>query len=74
VTSGRFGASQTALSTTETKAATRVTPRMPVGSGSRNRVIAAAIGIAFVASVAMPAVASARPRWKPDWSTMVPPA
>jgi hypothetical protein len=46
---------------------------MPPGSGSRNSVIAAAIGMAFVASVAMPAVASARPRWKPDWSSRVPP-
>jgi hypothetical protein len=47
---------------------------MPPGSGSRNSVIAAPIGMALVANVAMPAVASARPRWKPDWRIIVPPA
>jgi hypothetical protein len=71
---GDRGASQTALITTEANAATRIAPRIPPGSGSRNRVIAAPIGIAFVARVAMPAVASARPRWKPDWRIIVPPA
>jgi hypothetical protein len=71
---GDRGASQTALITTEANAATRTTPRMPPGRGSRNSVMAAAIGIALVAKVAMPAVASARPRWKPDWSIIVPPA
>jgi hypothetical protein len=71
---GDRGASQTALMTTEANAATRTMPRMPPGSGSRKSVIAAAIGMALVASVAIPAVASARPRWKPDWSIIVPPA
>jgi len=37
-------------------------------------VVAAAIGIAFVPSVAMPAVVSAPPRWKPICSTIVPAA
>jgi hypothetical protein len=71
---GRFGASQTAPTTTQANAATRMTPKTPPGSGSWKRVIAAAIGIAFVASVAMPAVVSALPRWKPDCNTIVPAA
>jgi hypothetical protein len=51
-----------------------MTPKTPPGSGSRKSVIAAAIGIALVASVAMPAVVSALPRWNPDCKTIVPPA
>jgi hypothetical protein len=35
-------------------------------------VIAATIGSAFVASVAIPAAVSARPRWNPSWSASVP--
>jgi hypothetical protein len=70
----RLGASQTAPITTEANAATRMKPRAPLGKGSWKRVIAAAMGIALVASVAIPAVVSGRPRWKPDWSVKVPPA
>lgn len=67
-----FGARATAPITTATNAATRTMPATPLGSGSANSVIAATIGIALVPSVAMPAVVSARPRWKPICRTTVP--
>ena len=47
--------------TTAAKAATRAAPRSPGGRGSPNTVMPAAIGRAFVQSVARPAVVSALP-------------
>jgi hypothetical protein len=47
---------------------------MPRGSVSPNKTNPAAIGTAFVASVAMPAAVSASPRWYAHCSTLVPTA
>jgi hypothetical protein len=47
-------------------------PRAPPGSDSPNSAKPAAIGIAFVASVAMPAAVKASPCWKAAWRRIVP--
>ncbi len=48
---------------TVAKARIRSTLKPPVGSVSFNSTGPAAIGSAFVSSVAMPAIVSAAPRW-----------
>src|SRR5207237_8985656 len=55
-----------APTTTATNAATRAAPEAPPGIPSWNTAIPATIGSEFVNSVATPAVARARPRWKPS--------
>ena len=57
---------------TAANATIRIAPIQPPGSGSAKTIIPAAIGSAFVSSVASPAVVSAPPRWKPACSTAVP--
>ena len=57
--------SSTAPTITAVNDAIRAAPTQPPGSGSWNTIIPAAIGSAFVSSVASPAVVSAPPRWKP---------
>ena len=47
-------------------------PRHPAGSCSSNRMKPEAIGTAFVASVASPAVVSAPPAWNACWRSPVP--
>ena len=62
--SGRV--SNAAPATTAAKAATRATPSAPAGNGSPKTNTPAAIGSAFVHSVARPAVVNAPPRWNPS--------
>jgi hypothetical protein len=59
---------------TRPKETMRTTPSHPCGRGSAKIVSPATIGSAFVNRVAIPAVVSGFPRWKPAWSTIVPSA
>ena len=62
----------TALTTIDANAAICNTPRAPDGSVSPNTANPAAIGTAFVASVASPAAVRASPCWNAPWSRLVP--
>jgi hypothetical protein len=64
--------SATALATRQENAAICRTARIPCGSVSPNSTNPAAIGIALVTMVAVPAAVSASPRWYADCSTLVP--
>jgi hypothetical protein len=58
----------------EAKAAICSAPRTPGGSDSAKSTKPAAIGMAFVTRVAIPAAVSALPRRNAAWSTLVPAA
>jgi hypothetical protein len=59
----RGRASRNAPATTAANASTRRPPKMPDGTGSSRTIVPAAIGSAFVKSVARPATVSAPPTW-----------